>query len=75
MREKKKKNSPAESENKQITPSKVRIVTQLSWMFYTSFGFEREIVGLGCRFKANCLLVGPEPIGDVSSVGGERGTD
>ena len=26
--------------------------------------------GLGCRFEANCLLVGPGPIGGVPSVGG-----
>ena len=25
-------------------------------------------VGLGCRFKANCPLVGPGPVGDVPSV-------
>ena len=30
---------------------------------------QKEKVGLGCRFEANCPLVGPGPIGGVLSVG------
>ena len=31
--------------------------------------FIKGWVGLGCRFKANCPLVGSDPIGRVPSVG------
>ena len=31
--------------------------------------FVNKWVGLGCRFKANCPLLGPGPVGGVRSVG------
>ena len=32
------------------------------------YSFNREVCMVGCREKANCLLMGPGPVGDVPSV-------
>ena len=44
----------------------------VSDFYFPSMYYVRK-VGLGCRFKANCLLVGLLPIGGVPS-GGSKGS-
>ena len=46
------------------------LAKNLQQIFLKSLLLHRLDVGLCCRFKANCPLVGPGPIGRVPSVGG-----
>ena len=41
----------------------------LSQVLFRIISFYNDWLLVGCRLKANCRLVGPEPMGDVPSVG------